>query len=124
MAKRNRQYTLPTLPLTVLIYTGTSTRPPLRITTRGNLVWGRRAQSGGITGPGAPGPPRNAMWLFLPAGTDIRSAVSPGGTDTVVVDGNKADAYYVLGVDDANKGLATEFRVALVMAHTQLAPLP
>jgi len=104
-------YTLPDFNLTILVWRGPTAFPPVgpsALTTSANLTPGRR-------GPLLPSFDGQDMFLLLPAGTDIRSAITGGANDTVEVPAGTGRYYEVTFVDDVAKGFANEHRFALLM---------
>lgn len=86
-----------------------------------NLAWGRRVQVSSTGGTNSIGIQAITMSLLLPALTDVRGRLAPGGSDIVEVPAGSGRLYTAEVVDDIGKGFANEHRCALIL---QASPWP
>lgn len=118
-------YRLPTFPSTAKIYR-VGRAPPavpdltsicqLQLGEKTGTVLGRTP--GGAVSQGA-------MWLLLPAMTDIRDVTAPAGPDVVEVPAGSGRVYDVLWVDEVGAGFSNEHRFAeLLKRGTWPVPFP
>jgi len=115
-------FTVPSFPLTCNLFTSGGVPPARpRITPLCYL----RLLKNAMLVSSAPGTGSRPMLLGTPKGTDVRSALSSTGADTVEVPANSGRLYKVQMVDDIAKGFANEYRAAaIVQMNPQPTPLP
>jgi hypothetical protein len=115
-------FRLPTLNLTVRIFTGPGGAPPpvavpvgpKRLETSCQLTYGRRVNVASTGGTAAPGIPVQAMSLLIAKLTDIRGLQDTVSYDIVEVPSGSNRWYWVSCVDDIAKGFANEHRSAVI----------
>ncbi len=113
-------FSLPTFNLSCDIYTGPWASRVFRLTTMGNLAWGKRTQGFfGSYPSGTFSPSTQPEVLLLPPLTDIRSAVISVQTDMVEIPSGSGRWYTVQAVDDIGKGFTNEHRAAIVTQASQ-----
>jgi hypothetical protein len=113
-------YTLPNFNLTVNVFTFPGTTV-LRLSTQGNLAWGRRVNVASTGGTTIVGDPLMTMTVLLPPLTDVRGPLNAPGPDTLEIPAGSGRYYSVFFVDDIGKGFANEHRAAVLQ---QLIPWP
>jgi len=108
-------FTLPDFNLAVDIYTGPWLTKVLRVSTVGNLAFGKRVQQ--LFGSYDPQPnvqSSTPALLLLPAGTDVRGVVLTNQEDVIEVPSGSGRWYSVNAVEDIGKGFSNEHRCASV----------
>ncbi len=108
---------VPTFNLAVDIYTGPWPTKVLRVSTVGNLAYGRRINAPTLQGNFVPGGNVTVlMILLLPPLTDVRCAMqaTPPVLDLVDVPAGSGRWYGVAAVDDSGKGFPNEHRIAVL----------
>lgn len=94
---------------------GNLTTNPPDVTSSCNLAMGRRGKLYGDGGTGLLSR-ETAMYLLLPALTDVRSMQENNAADTVECPAGTGRFYAVVSVDDSGKGFSNEHRVAILAA--------
>jgi hypothetical protein len=109
-------FTLPTFNLTAAIRTNAATTGAPRLLTPCNLAYSRRIANQLVSAVVSipPGGFNPAIYLLLPAGTDVRDGLNSSGADGVEVPAGSGRFYVVTAVDDAGKGFPNEHRVAVL----------
>lgn len=123
-------FSLPTFNIIVAIYppdmpgvAGIPTGGP-RLSSEGNLAWGRRVNVASSGGTGAAGVPISCITLLLPPGTDIRGPQDLVSFDMVEAPAGSHRWYWVAAVDDIGKGFPNEHRAAVLFALASSWPAP
>jgi hypothetical protein len=119
-------FSLPTFNLSVKINreaTGKIGGPD--VSALGNLAWGRRVSTPGVSSAATANQFATAMVLLLPLGTDIRDGYCGSGPDYVEAPSGSGRWYRVAIVDDIGKGFANEHRAAVLFkVATWPEPIP
>lgn len=117
-------FVVPEMPLAVNIFTGPTHAGPPRVSTHGNLAYGKRVNVMSTGGTGTFGVPAQLMSLLLPALTDVRGPLASSGADAVECPAGSGRVYLVTFVDDIGKGFINEHRIAQLEQTAQPTPLP
>lgn len=105
-------FSLPAFNLTVDIYSGPWLTRVLRVSSLGNLAFGRRTNIQFGSEELAYPVRATEVLLLLPPLTDIRSSLTSGQADMVECPSGSGRWYQVLAVEDIGKGFPNEHRAA------------
>jgi len=113
-------FTVPTFNLAVDIWSGPWLTASLRISTMGNLAFGRRVQQQfqDFEVPQVEGASLQ-MGLLLPAGTDLHDGFQGFPSDVIEVPSGSGRWYGLVAYDDVGKGFSNEYRFALITKIAQ-----
>lgn len=119
-------FTLPTFNLHVRINrraTGRAGGPD--VAAMGNLAYGRRVANTSSSDQFTSGELGTGVVLLLPALTDVRGLICPGGPDFLEVPSGSGRWYISYHVEDIGKGFPNEHRAAVLVPNGPWpAPIP
>lgn len=110
-------YALPTFPLKINIWTGSTTPPvgsPRVVDAKANLAWGKRVSGMSTGGTSAPGIIVATMQLLLEATTDIRGSHATTQGDTLEIPSGSGRYYSTWVADYVGLGFANCHKCAII----------